>query len=170
MVNVKEKIIKGKSYLYVSTNVSFKGHKKRFEKFVGPKNMKKKELDRKISFYSILLEMKKKIFKVILKTKYIKLKYLPQKYAFTLTMISTQYEDFLARFYPSELEKYLKEFDIRYIHHTTAIEGNTLSLMETGLVIDNGIAPKSKKLREIHEVENYNNVLEFVRNYKKSYS
>jgi Fic family protein len=73
----------------------------------------------------------------------------------------------LKNYYPGELEKYRESFDIRYVYHTTAIEGNTLTIQETGLVLDKGLAPARKKLREIHEVENFRKVLEFRRSYKK---
>ena len=34
-------------------------------------------------------------------------------------------------------EKYDRDFAIRYAHNSTAIEGNTLTLMETKLVLEN---------------------------------
>jgi Fic family protein len=87
-----------------------------------------------------------------------------------LIFIKRQYEIELSDYYPGELEKFQEVFDVRYIHHTTAIEGNTLTLNETGLVLEKGIAPAKKKLREIHEVENFKNLLKFVKSYKKDIS
>ncbi len=168
MVSIKERTIKGKKYLYVATSVSYKSRRKQFEKYIGPKNMNKAKKARRIEFYARLLSFKSEFYRIILITKSTKLKYLPQNYAFFLAMISTQYEDWLSSFYPSELEKYRQEFDVRYVHHTTAIEGNTISLRETGLILVDGIAPKSKRLREIHEIENYLNVLDYVRTYNKN--
>lgn len=167
MVSIKERTIKGKKYIYVSASVSYKGTRKYFEKFIGPKGMNKKIKARGIEFYARLLSFKSEFYRVILIAKSTKLKYLPQSCAFFFAMISTQYEDWLSSFYPSELEKYRQEFDVRYVHHTTAIEGNTISLRETGLILEDGIAPKSKRLREIHEIENYLNVLNYVRTYNK---
>ena len=45
---------------------------------------------------------------------------------------------------------------IELTHGSTAIEGNTLTLRETQLLIDEGIAPQgSKRLREIYEIVNH---------------
>jgi len=170
MVCVKERRVKGKKYLYVSVTVSVAGHKVRFEKEIGPADMPKKERERKVEFYKQLLQLKKDYCKILLLTKAANLEYLPKQYAFFLTMISTQYHKYLESLYPSELEKYRQVFEVRYVHNTTALEGNTLTLMETGMVLDEGMAPRSKKLREIHEVENYKRVLKFIRNYNKDLS
>ena len=96
---------------------------------------------------------------IYLETKHTRFKYLPKSYAYPLIQIKRNYHKFLHENYPSELKKYQEEFDVRYVHHTTAIEGNTLSLKETGLVLDEGVAPGRKELREIHEIENYRRVL-----------
>lgn len=47
-----------------------------------------------------------------------------------------------------------EDFLIRYAHETTAIEGNTLTLHETQVVLENGITVAGKLLREHLEVVN----------------
>lgn len=65
---------------------------------------------------------------------------------------------------PSEyLEKYDLSFAINYAHNSTAIEGNTLSLMETKLVLEDKIAIGGKKLREIYEVVNHQKAFELIK-------
>ena len=167
MVSVKERKVKGRTYMYVSASATFKGETKRFEKSIGPKDMGKKKLRRRVDFYSEVLETKKEYYLIYLETKSVRFKYLPSGYAFPLILTKRLYHSGLNKLYPSELKKYQNEFDVRYVHNTTAIEGNTLTLKETGLVLDDGIAPARKELREIHEVENYRKVLKFVREYKK---
>jgi Fic family protein len=81
-------------------------------------------------------------------------------------MIRNFYSQFLSDLYPSELEKYKEAQNVKYIHHTTAMEGNTLTLREAALIIEDGIAPRGKKLREIHEVENFKRVLRYLKSYK----
>ena len=52
---------------------------------------------------------------------------------------------------------------IELTHGSTAIEGNTLTLRETQLLIDEGITPStSKKLRELNEVTNHNEALQQI--------
>lgn len=60
-----------------------------------------------------------------------------------------------ARPLPSESLRSLRDdFLVRYAHETTALEGNTLSLAETQVVLENGITIGGKLLREHLEVVN----------------
>lgn len=61
------------------------------------------------------------------------------------------------------LQNFRQAFDIEYTHHSTAMEGNTLTLIETKAVLEDGISVGGKKLREIYEVVNHNKAFEFVR-------
>lgn len=40
---------------------------------------------------------------------------------------------------------------MEYTHNSTAIEGNTLSLMETKVLLEDGVSIGGKALREIYE-------------------
>ena len=53
------------------------------------------------------------------------------------------------------LENYNTDFDITFAHDSTAIEGNTLTLKETKLLLEDKISVGSKDLREIYEVTNH---------------
>ncbi len=65
---------------------------------------------------------------------------------------------------PKELlENYESNFDIEYTHNSTAIEGNTLSLLDTKMVIEEGITIGGKELREIYEVTNHNNAYKYIK-------
>ncbi|MDR3223459.1 MAG: Fic family protein [Methanobrevibacter sp.] len=61
------------------------------------------------------------------------------------------------------IENYTTNFDINFAHDSTAIEGNTLTLIETKLLIEDKISVGSKSLREIYEVVNHNKAWEFVK-------
>lgn len=61
------------------------------------------------------------------------------------------------------LQNFRQAFDIEYTHHSTAMEGNTLTLIETKAVLEDGMSVGGKKLREIYEVVNHNKAFEFVR-------
>ena len=61
------------------------------------------------------------------------------------------------------LEKYNVHFEIEYTHNSTAIEGNTLSLMETKLLLEDKLSVGGKSLREIYEVVNHNKAYGFMR-------
>jgi fido (protein-threonine AMPylation protein) len=166
MANIKERNVKGKTYLYVYSSASYKGEKKIFEKSIGPKDSDKKLLEERKEFYSAIVDVKRELYLTYLETKLTKFQYLHEGYTFPLVNIKRQYQSFLSKLYPNDLEKYKEEFEVRYVHNTTAIEGNTLTLKETALVLDQGLAPKTKELREIHEVENYKRLREFINKYK----
>ena len=61
------------------------------------------------------------------------------------------------------LDKYESSFAVDYAHNSTAIEGNTLSLMETKLVLEDKVSVGGKKLREIYEVVNHQKAFEFIK-------
>jgi len=50
------------------------------------------------------------------------------------------------------LTSYDKDFELTFTHNSTAIEGNTLTLMETKVLLEDGISIGGKELREIYEV------------------
>lgn len=59
---------------------------------------------------------------------------------------------------------YVADLMVRMAHHSTAIEGNTLTLGDSRSILINGIVPaKAKPLREIFEIANYKNLLPFLR-------
>lgn len=47
------------------------------------------------------------------------------------------------------LSSYEKDFELTFTHNSTAIEGNTLTLMETKVVLEDGIAVGGKELRNL---------------------
>lgn len=61
------------------------------------------------------------------------------------------------------LQSFEKSFDIEYAHNSTAIEGNTLSLIQTKAVIEDGISVGGKELREIYEVVNHSRAFDYVK-------
>lgn len=69
---------------------------------------------------------------------------------------------------PPELVKNLEEWlDIELTYTSNAIEGNTLSRMETALVIEKGITVEGKSLREHLEAINHKTALEYIREFAK---
>lgn len=64
-------------------------------------------------------------------------------------------------------DDYLKDVLVRLAHHSTAIEGNTLSLAETvSIILDNALPPTNRKitLREIYEVRNHEPSFHYILN------
>lgn len=61
------------------------------------------------------------------------------------------------------LEKYELDFAIRYTHESTKIEGNTLSLIQNKMIIEDKMSVGGKALGEIYEVENHNKAFQYVK-------
>jgi Uncharacterized conserved protein len=61
------------------------------------------------------------------------------------------------------LQNYEQAFEIEYTHNSTAIEGNTLSLIETKVLLEDKISIGGKNLREIYEVVNHNKAYKYVK-------
>lgn len=60
-------------------------------------------------------------------------------------------------------ESFEHAFEISYTHNSTAIEGNTLTLVETKLVLEDGISVGGKDLREIYEQVNHQAAFRYVK-------
>ena len=61
------------------------------------------------------------------------------------------------------LQSFDRSFEVEYTHNSTAIEGNTLSLIQTKAILEDGISVGGKTLREIYEVVNHNKAFGFVK-------
>ena len=61
------------------------------------------------------------------------------------------------------IASYERAFEIEYTHHSTAIEGNTLTLMETKLVLEDRISVGGKRLRELYEPLNHEKAFHYVK-------
>lgn len=56
-----------------------------------------------------------------------------------------------------------QNFDIDFTYHSTTIEGNTLTLLETKVVLEDKISIGGKSLREIYEVVNHNHAFQLIK-------
>ncbi len=69
-----------------------------------------------------------------------------------------------------ELENFKKRFNANFIYNTNAIEGSKISREEVNLILDTGQAVKGHSLREIYEVGNMLEAINFVEFYKEGLS
>ena len=60
------------------------------------------------------------------------------------------------------LKKIEENLKVKYIYNSNGIEGNTLSLMETNLIIEHGVTIKGKSLKEHLEVKGQEYALNFL--------
>lgn len=59
-------------------------------------------------------------------------------------------------------EEYLQDLLVRMAHHSTAIEGNSLTQGETKSIILENYVPRPVDLREVNEVINYKKLMPYL--------
>jgi Fic family protein len=64
-------------------------------------------------------------------------------------------------------EKQLQNFAILFTYDTQRIEGSTLTLMETADLLEKGITPKSKPMRDVQEAEAHRDLFYEILKFKK---
>ena len=64
----------------------------------------------------------------------------------------------------STVKKLKEQFEIEMIYNSNAIEGNSLTLKETYLVINEGLTIKGKPLKDHLEAKNHQEALEYLYN------
>ncbi len=67
----------------------------------------------------------------------------------------------------SALEKEIENFMIKFTYDTNRIEGSTLTLRETSQLLEKGITPNEKSIRDVKEAESHKKVFFEMLNHKK---
>lgn len=74
-----------------------------------------------------------------------------------------QLKDKLNHLRQNHSDKVAKAFDIEYTYESNKIEGNTLTLQETALVIEKGLTIGGKSLNEHLEAINHQHAIEYIK-------
>ena len=146
--------IKGKIKNYLVNNSRSRGKWSKKSKFIGYGNISKKKIEKiKKEFELEILSsfesenLSKEQLKEIGKLK--------QIYNKTINSLSKE-----------EFEKFENTFFTEFTYDSNAIEGSSLSLEDTNLIINEGLVPEGKTLREINEAKNHIEAINFLKNYK----
>jgi Fic family protein len=159
------KLISGNEYLYYQDNVKNGGKNKVISTFIGRKNLGGQEL----------INAKGKAL----------LKHMVDVYRAASLIQKAPYHSVRSKIDNDELEfiKFLnqvavkslsinqvQEFEqeifVRYVHGTTSIEGNSLSLGETESILIDDLTPQNKPVNEVIEIHNYIMAKAFLDGYK----
>src|SRR3989338_11265845 len=65
-----------------------------------------------------------------------------------------------------EFEEFENAFFTELTYNSNAIEGSSLSFEDTNLILNEGLVPKGKTIREINEARNHKLAINFINNYK----
>jgi Fic family protein len=155
-----------KAKYFLVKDINFKGKKSKVSKYLGISPPSAEELEKYRRDYAYELESKAAKKKAEISADTYQSQFLDPSEIIELEELSHIYRQFKNLLTVSEADVYEKSFEIDYIQGTTSIEGNTLSLQEAYVLLEEGILPKSKKLREINEVQNFRKVISYRNKYK----
>ena len=157
-----ETIKRGKKKFHYLTQTVRVGEKfKKVRKLLGKGDIKDSELKELAHKAKKDLTKKTKEVKSIRKIVKFESKTIKELYR-----IKKGYAEVIKKLSKIEYEVIEKQHLIRFTFNTNAIEGSTITLKETTHILEDGIAPEGKELREIHEIENTKKTYEFMKKYK----
>jgi len=148
MVNIKRRIIAGKTYYYLEHSIRENRKVVNKTKYLGetiPKNIEKLKKD-------FMLELYKK------------------KWFYFFEKIKNNYINEKKIMPPSSRKKEMQTFAVKFTYNTQRIEGSTLSLRETANLLEKGITPKDKQIDDVLEAEAHKIVFYEILEYKKDLS
>ena len=148
----------GKKQNYLIFNKREKGKWVKKSKFIGLGEISKEDVMRLKKEFELELKMNK-IYD-----------YLAEKQVEEIEMLKQAYFEKVGGLSREEFEKFEHSFFTELTYNSNAIEGNSMSLEETALVVDDNIAPKGKEMKEIYEARNHMDAIEFIKGYKKDVS
>ena len=131
MVTIKEQVKGNQTYYYLEHSFREKGKVQKKQIYLGKKIPKNIDEIRK----DFILEIYNKLW--LDKIDHIKKKYAKEKKIIP----------------PSAKEKELESFMIKFTYNTQKIEGSTLSLRDTANLLEKGITPYEKPIRDVKEAE-----------------
>jgi len=143
---------KKQNYLVFTKRENSKIVKK--SKFIGIGNISKQEI----------ANLKKEFELEVISS--INSKNLTKEQLLEIEMIKQEYNKKIKSLSKEEFEKFEETFFTELTYNSNAIEGSSLSLEDTNLILNEGLVPKDKTLREINEAKNHKLAINFINNYK----
>ncbi|MCX6816119.1 MAG: Fic family protein, partial [Candidatus Aenigmarchaeota archaeon] len=147
-VEVKER--DGKKYIYLVKTIRTNGGWKKLRKYVG-ENVSRETI-----------EKEKKAFEKTSKTT----EFLNGDQINEIEEIRQKFDNYKKKAGTSGLERFNEWFFTELTYNSNAIEGTSLSLRETSMIINENIIPKSSTMREVNEAKNHKEALDFMLDYK----
>ena len=145
MVSIRKKLIDNKKYYYLEHSFREGASVKKRELYLGttiPKNIEE-----------IKIRFTKDLYK--------------ERWGKTLEEIKKEYNKENESMPESLTEKEIELFMIKFTYDTQKIEGSRLTLRETANLLENGITPKEKPIRDVKEAEAHKKVFYEILKFKK---
>jgi len=99
-----------------------------------------------------------------------KCKFLSEKDIIEIEILKQKVSEYFEKAGKSGTESFKEWFSTELTYNSNAIEGSTLSLKDTSLIINDNITPKGASLREVHEAKNHKDAIDFIENYSGDFN
>jgi len=145
MVSIKKKNINGNNYYYLEHSFRKNGRVEKKEKYLGttlPKNINQLKENFLLEFYK-------------------------EAYFIQFDKIKEQFTKEKKKIPQSLKKKAIEQFAINFTYSTNRIEGSTLTLKETALLLEKGITPSRRPLEDVKEAEAHKKIFYEMLSYKK---
>ncbi len=147
------------NYLKISVRVGDKVRTKTLA-YLGKEPMSKKEIDESIA--KIPLSRLDEARAELMASEDVNSQFLTKEQIFSLSKIKKEFTGKLNQLDQKLISDMFKDFKTAYIYNTNSIEGNTLTLEETNLLLNENITPKSKDLREVYDHINERDTFDYL--------
>ncbi len=163
MVYLIKKNVRGEIYYYLNHSVRMGEKVKTISHYLGKGPFTKSEIESLITQKTQTILLEAEFLKIFSKKSKYEEHILPSSFVNTLERLK-DINNLMAPLNKSYFDKFEDDLRLRYVHESTAIEGNTLSLRDAQLVLEEN-TPAGNTLREMHEVLNYKELFNFVKNH-----
>lgn len=156
MVYLKEKIIAGRKYAYLTKSIRLPdGKVKTIQKLI--KGTEKQE--KYVQWFDV---QEKKLIGNWAVKRYSLNSVFDEEQIRVVEAMKVDYKRILARLSKQQLKDIFDRFTVNFTYESNAIEGNSLTLKDVAIVIFEKIMIKGKELREIYETRNSRKVVDLI--------
>ncbi|MBL7206515.1 MAG: Fic family protein [Candidatus Aenigmarchaeota archaeon] len=149
----------GEKYHYLTENFRINDKWKKIRIYLGKGNIKRKKFEKLISEKKVELELKldkeKKLNDPLLS-------FLTEQEIKKIEKMKKHYQKSMKNIDKQLWKNYYESFITEFTYDTNAIEGSSVTLQETGLILFDRVVPEGKTIKEIKEVENHKEAFDFM--------
>lgn len=142
---IRKRKLGNKDFFYLEHSLRISRRVKKKEKYLGSAIPKEIEKIKKEFFHELFVE----------------------KYKKSLDKIKEEFSKEYKNIPETGKQKYIENFMIKFTYNTNRIEGSTLTLKDTAHLLQDGISPNNRPIRDIKEAETHKKVFYEIVNYKK---
>lgn len=144
------KTIGGKRYVYLVKSMRWNGGWKKIRKYVGEGSLAKKAAEKG---------------KDVFEKSIVKREYIGEGQAKQIEEIRSRLNEYGKKGGKAANNRFMEWLFTELTYNSNAIEGTSLSLRETSMIINDNVVPKNASLREVNEAKNHREALEFLSYY-----